>query len=182
MKLSRPALAMLAVAIGAAILAWLVIVDLGVNAGRIHYGVSVGDVDVGGLTEADAARVLGRHGAILRDEPVVPTAPGLDCDFIPGRIGWGPQPFDTARLALRVGRAGGPIEALADRIHAWFGGVTVSWSDSPDPKKLGRLLSRCEKQAEALGGHIDLPRFKHLIDLYIVTWPRAPFEIPMLQS
>ena len=65
---ARVAFAALALA---GLAAYAVIVDLGVNAGRIHHGVSVDGVDVGGLSEVEAVQVLAARADELRAGPGV---------------------------------------------------------------------------------------------------------------
>src|ERR687891_569964 len=47
------------------IFAFLVIAELGINAGLIHYGVKIGHVDVGGLSPVAAERLLDQVGEAM---------------------------------------------------------------------------------------------------------------------
>lgn len=163
-----------------AVLAYLVIVDLGVSAGRIHRGVAVRGIDVGGLTVVEAARKLSPIGADLAERPIVFTAPGVDCRFTPRELGWGPQAFDTAENALRVGRDHAPFGALWDRLRAWVSGVEVGWSDSPDPARVGRFLNGCEERVESVGASLDRGQMRFQIRRAIGYWPYEQiYELPL---
>jgi hypothetical protein len=163
-----------------AVVIFLVIVDLGVNAGRIHYGVSVEKVDVGGLTAPQAADRLREHGLRLKSTAITFSAPGASCSFLPAQLGWGPQPADTTKLALAVGREGVPFGALADRVHAWFGGVKVGWAGSTDKDEVDEFLAECEESASGQGLVIDRGQLRYRVRRAIVTWPRpVSFRFPL---
>jgi hypothetical protein len=178
--MSRTARVLLALGAIVAVVGYLVIVDLGVNAGRIHYGVSVENVDVGGLTPPQAVARLTEHGELLKDTAIVFSAPGASCYFVPGDIGWGPQPADTTKTALDVGRSHAPFGALLDRVRAWVGGVKVGWAGAPNPAKVGRLLNECEASAAGQGLELDRAQLRYRIRRAIVTWPRPiSFRLPL---
>src|SRR5919106_2119536 len=92
-----------------ALIGYLVLIDLGINAGRVHAGVRVDGIDVGGLTLAEALATLEDAGQDLKGQEVIPTAEGFDCRFTPREAGWRPQAVATVRMAMRVGRADAPI-------------------------------------------------------------------------
>ena len=182
MSLPGPAKVLLAISLAVSVLVYLVLLDYGINAGRIHYGVTVDGVDVGGLTEIEAIRALARRGQELRDSPVVITTEGLNCNFVPSQLGWGPQPGQTAAIAEAVGRDGGPLSALADRVRAWFQGVEVKWADKPRRKRMNAFLDECEREAEGLGLSINRWKLRKRVRRSIVTWPRRPFDIPVQEG
>jgi hypothetical protein len=161
---------------------YLVLVDLGVNAGLIHHGVRVDGVDIGGLTRREAVARLEDEGKKLTQMEVVPTAEGFDCRFTPAEVGWGPQPFDTVETAMRVGREDAPFGALADRARAYLGGVEIQWAGSPEPRRMGRLLDRCEKRAAGLGVVIDRQELRLRIDRAITSTSTRMFEIPLMHE
>jgi hypothetical protein len=158
---------------------WVVLLDFGVNAGRIHYGVHVRGVAVGGMTLEEAMEVLQERGEELRYEPVVMSAEGMECSFIPDNIGWGPKPKSTAEAARDVGFEGGMFSALGDRLRAWFQGVRVDWAGEPKFWKVTPLIDECERQADALQLELDRYKLRRRMRRAIVTWPRRIFEIPV---
>ena len=169
-----------AVVLGAAL--YLLLVDLGVNAGRIHRGVYVEDVYVGGLTVTEANRLLRGRGKQLQEEPVVFTTEGFDCRFLPVEVGWGPQPFDTARRAMDVGRTGGVAGVVVDRLDAWVGGVEVSWAGSVRPELVDEIIASCNEQARALGLELDETEFRRAVERAIVSWPRRLLPLPVSRA
>lgn len=161
--------------------AYALLIEFAINAGRVHRGVSVQGYDIGGLNYTEAVEALSRRGRQLKAAPMIFTAEGFVCRFRPGAIGWGPQPSDTADAAMEIGRAGGVVQALRERLESWREGVAIRWGGSPDPAKMDRELDRCEEQAGAAGVEIDRSRLRYVIEEAIVTWPRPPFTIPLVR-
>ena len=180
------------VAIGlVALLAYLVVVDLGMYAGRVHRGVNVAGFDVGGLTEIEAFEALRERQALLAETPVVFISPGFDCRALPAvpeglddadvpDLGWSPQPVNTAADAMEIGR-GGIFSGLRERFDAWFGGVRIGWAGTVDPAKVDEFLDYCEKNAAVVNATVDRPKLRYRIRRAIVTYPRGPidFKVPL---
>ncbi|MBW3595386.1 MAG: hypothetical protein KY391_07380 [Actinobacteria bacterium] len=179
MNLSPRAKILVSLGVFVAVVVWIVLLDYGINAGRIHYGVHVGGVDVGGMTLEEAQDVLQQHGEKLRNEPVVLSAEGMNCSFVPDDVGWRPRPKRTAQIARSVGFRGGLTTDLRDRIKAWFTGVEVEWAGSPKSTKTKPLIDDCERQAEALHLVLDRAELRRLVTDAIVTWPRRVFQVPV---
>jgi hypothetical protein len=179
-KLSLPAKVLFGAGLVLTLLVYAVVVDLGANAGKVLRGVSVQGYDVGGLTFEEAEAALDEHGTELQETPMIFTTEGFQCAFAPKRIGWGPQPRDTALNAMAIGREGGLFDEAGDRLRSWFGGGTeIEWAGKPDAGRMGRELSLCQRQAEALGLSIDLGKLRYLIKQTIVEWPRAATGVPI---
>jgi hypothetical protein len=165
-----------------AMLAYAALVEVAINAGKVHHGVSVQGFDIGGLSRADAEAALSERGEEMQHEPMLFVAEGFDCRFSPAMVGWGPQEFQTSDLAMQVGRGEGLLDALGERWTAWTSGIEVAWTDRPNAVRMGRELARCDRTARGLGYEIDLPRLRFLVKRTITTWPREPVEIPVLDS
>lgn len=157
------------------------VVELGVNAGVIHHGVSINDIDVGGKTEEEVVDELQRRVDVLSDEAILFTAEFLDFEFYPEDIGWRPRVVETAAKAMRIGRDDAPFGALADRFRAWFGGVTLYWTGSPRARMVSAMLDEWEAAAAGVGAEIDRWRTRKRIRRAIVTWPRHPFQIAVVE-
>lgn len=102
----------------------LVAADYWSNNGRIYRGVSAGSVDVGGKTPAEAEKLLReRAGSTLGDIRL--TGAGehvLDAREVDAEL----DTASTVERAYAVGRSGGLLERLGDRIRAAFGGARVT--------------------------------------------------------
>jgi hypothetical protein len=116
-----------------AIVAVLVAADFWLNSGKIHRGVEVGNVTLGGKTPAEARQSL-------RDEVMGPLE---QIDFV------GPTHFtrkasemgvsfnidQTVDKAYAVGREGNILERLTERLRASFGGATIAPDIDYQPAK-----------------------------------------------
>ncbi len=182
MKRSRKNTVIVALLTVVGLLAWLVVVDLGVHAGRIHRGVWAGGVDVGGMTEVDAFRALSERGELLLELPKVFTAENVQCDFYPEELGWGPQVGSTVDEAFAVGREGGALSALWERATAWVTGYRVKWAGKADPRRVGRFVANCIKEAEAVGVTINRGRLRYRVRRAIFAYPKGIFRIPLEKS
>ena len=160
------------------LIAYLVVLDYGINAGRIHHGVNVRGIDVGGLTKEEATELLAERGEAFAESPIILTREGFSCNFIPSELGWDARPFETAVAAYRVGRGESWFAALGARAKAWFAGATVPWNDRVDAHEMRILLDRCEREASALGYEMRRYRLRKLIR-EAITSPRSPVTIPV---
>ena len=164
------------------LVAYLIVVDLGISAGRVHHGVWIAenaDLDLGGLTREEATTVLEERELELERAPVFFTREGFECEFLPPELGWDGRPFETAVAAFRIGRGDSPLRAIGTRVRAWRGGVHVDWADDLDSSAVTRFIDDCEIQAEALGYDLRRYRFRKKIARAITTWPRTAFNIPV---
>lgn len=179
MSLSRRAKIGFALATLLGLVAYLVVVDYGLNAGRIHRGVNVRGIDVGGLTRFEAEDILEAEGEKLAERPVILTREGMSCNFLPTELGWDPRPSATAAAAYRVGRGVSWPAAIGNRIKAWVAGARIDWNDVLDRNAVSALLDECEVQAEGLGYEIRRMKLRELIREAIKQWPRLPVTIPI---
>ncbi len=179
MQLSRTSRIVLTASMLIGIGAYLAIVDLGVFAGRIHHGVRVSDIDVGGLTEEEALTKLQDRIEELEGSPVRMVAEDIECVFFPEEVGWRPRPFETVATAMDVGRAGGLFAAAADRVDSWLGGVRVAWADSADFTMMQNTLDECSQEAALAGEEIARVKLRYKIRRALVAWPRRAFRIPL---
>lgn len=164
-----------------AVAVYLVVVDYGMSAGRIHKGVDIVGVtpSVGGLTVNEALEIVTPRGEELENAPVAFLARGFDCRFSPTELGWRSRPYATVQQALSVGRSGGIFTSLAERGRSWTSGVTVEWADGPNSRRMGRFLKECAELAEAFEIEVDVDRLRQEAKRAIVTWPRRYFELPV---
>ena len=178
-NLSLAARTLLGLAALAGLAIFLLIVDLGVNAGRIHYGVSVAGFDIGGMTGQEALTALRERKALLRHEEICFRGPRFRSCTVPARLGWAPDPSITRDEAMRVGRDDAPFGALGARLRAWVAGVNVPWSSGPRAHKVDRLLDDWERELASNGHRINRGRLRFRITRAILTFPRRPFRIPL---
>ena len=161
------------------IFAFLIVVDMGISAGRIHHGVHVRDIDVGGLTYQEAYEVLREEGLRLQSAPVILTRENTDCRFSPTELGWDPRADKTATSAYRVGRGTSWVAALGTRARAWVSRATIDWTDEVDQQEMTEFLDWCEERVAAAGYELRRYKMRRMLLDTIKTWPRVPVTIPV---
>lgn len=160
-------------------LIFLLIVEFGVSAGRVHHGVTVAGHDVGGLEFAELQDDLAKRAQTLSNEPVCFERDVLRLCINPEDTGWRPAVRATADSAFRVGREDFPWGALSERTRAWAGGVNVQWEGGPNAASVGRVLDRWETIFAARGLELKRGIMRYRIRRAIVTYPRETFRIPL---
>jgi hypothetical protein len=180
-KLSVPARIALALIAVIGLLTYLILVDLGVNAGRIHHGVWVDGVDVGGLTESEAVDELKLRAREIFEGPGVTF--GLEDSSFTYRIsaqevGWVPQSGAAADAAMNVGRNDAPFGALGDRIRAYFGRERIQWG-STDADFVTGVLDDLESLLAGRGLRLDRAKMRYKIRNAILR-PQRTWRIPIL--
>jgi hypothetical protein len=161
------------------VLAFIVIVDFGVNAGVVHQGVTVEGFDVGGLTVEEAQTALSRRRSALRAESICFTYGDFRACILPDDVGWFPDVVATAQRAFDVGRDGGPITALGDRARAWTGDADVVWPSGPRNALVTPLIREWRSELRALGVKLNAKRMRAAIRRSIVTLPRGDVPFPL---
>ena len=106
-----------------AIIAVLVAADFWLNSGKIHRGVEVGSVSLGGMTPTEARQTVKDHvmGPLEEIEFSGPEnfsrkASDMGLSFNVAR---------TVNQAYAVGREGNVLDRLSQRLRASFGGATI---------------------------------------------------------
>jgi hypothetical protein len=175
-------LAKVGVAVGGVIffLLFLIVVDLGVNAGRIHYGVSVEGVDLGGMTRREAIAELEEHvDEIEEDRVILLTAEGLNVGVQPKQLGWSFNPRATVRGAYEVGREDAPFGALSDRIASWLWGTRVDLRGPLVEETLQDKIDEWDERLSGLGRPLDREALETLLKQAIADGDEGPHEFPL---
>jgi hypothetical protein len=164
------------------LLAYLAIVELGVNAGLVHRGVLVGHIDVGGLSQAEAAAEIGRVGEEMREAPIPLSIEGVATRFVyPTDLGWKPRAAQKAEDAMRVGRDGGVLAAASDRVSAWFGDHRIAW-DEPRLRPLRREIRSVMRAARTAGVEVSWNAVRTTLIEATYDWPRRDsYEVPVVE-
>jgi vancomycin resistance protein YoaR len=132
----------IALAVFAVLVVIIVLVDVLSSAGRVHPGVRVGGVKVGGKTPPDAVLILKAELPKKAAVPLTVTqgattwtvkASDVDASFDYGQL---------AANAMSVGREGPFTASLGQRLKAWFGGVSLPASATADSDKLKATIER----------------------------------------
>jgi hypothetical protein len=175
MQLSRRARLVAGLVAGLSVIAYLVIVDLGLFAGRVHRGVTVEGHDVGGLTFPELVDELETRRDELLEREIVFGANGFSDSVTAADLRWNPQPYDTAQTTFAVGRSG-LFDSASDRVRGWLGAVDVQWDGSLRPKVVGRLIARWEDRG---GVDVDEREARALIQRAVASLGPTTYQIPL---
>ena len=165
-----------------ALVLFLIVVDLGVNAGRIHYGVSVTGVDLGGMTRREATRELRERRKEINDQVILLTAQGLNVGVQPRCFGWRPNVRATVRVAFDVGRRDGPFGALADRVSSWLWGTKIEFQGGLRADFLEYQVEGWDERLSPLGSPVDRDALRRLLEEAVAEGDTGPFEFPLEES
>jgi hypothetical protein len=160
-----------------------IIVDFGVNAGVVHQGVTVSGLDVGGLTLEETQSALNDHRSTMRDKEVCFSVSGFEDCFLPEEVGWFPREQEikgSALKAFEVGRKGGPLVALGERLRAWSGDIRLSLPHSSKPAKVTNLIDELEQALLESDVRLDRARTRARIKDALAAWPRRTLRLPTL--
>jgi hypothetical protein len=194
MAIKRKARIVLALGVLVAVMGYLLVVEFGVNAGRIHFGVEIrGGLDVGGMTPAEADEILQARAQEMLAEEIVLGGQGISVSFYPQQpefasedvlvAGWAPGRAATIEAALAVGREGGPLDALGERWKAWIGGVKIGWKGHARAFRVTKIIDRVEELGAEEGLALDRPALRLKIRRALNSWPRRDFyRIPYTED
>lgn len=194
MAVSRTSRVVLIVVAVVVFLGYLLVVELGINAGRIHHGVTVrGGVNVGGMTRAEAFEALEDQAQAMLADDIVLGGQGVHVRFYPRlpegasedrlQASWSPQRAATVEAAMAVGREDAPFGALIDRVRAWFGGVRVPWQGKARSPSVTKIIDKVERLGAKDGLVLDRPELRLKIRRALNSWPRQRFyRIPFTTS
>lgn len=131
----------------AVVLCMLAAADYLVNSGKVHRGVSAGEVRLGGMDRAEARTALEEHASQRMDEI---SLRGREDAAIPaGEIGLRLDAAATAERAYAAGREGPVFARVWHRLRATFGGFGVEPAVEYEPQA---LRAEVEEVAAGLGG------------------------------
>lgn len=133
-------------AIGAASLVLLLVLagvaEATATAGRIYPGVTVGGVAVGGMRPAEASAALKASLPARFDSPVVITYGDESWELSAAQIGADFEYDLIVARAMRVGRSGGALSAVGERLRAWTSGVDIEAVPVADELLMKEVLGK----------------------------------------
>jgi len=122
------------------VLAVAVVIDVAVTEGRVHPGVTVGDVSVGYMTPQKAREALAAAFAAGSKSPVTAVFEQKRWTVTGEQIGARVDATRSIESAMAVGRTGGVASMIAQRLSAVFGGESVPVLVAGDPERAAPLL------------------------------------------
>lgn len=131
----------LKIAAGAAVLLFLAaVVEIAAAAGRVHPGVRVGDVKVGGLSVAAAAERLRAELGPRLEQPVTISYGDRDWEIDAASVEATFDPAPFVESAYAVGRTGSLLEQVAVRAYAWVRPVAIPVAAGSGEAATGAVL------------------------------------------
>lgn len=131
----------IASASAAALLVLLLLVEVATGFGKVHPGVTVAGIDIGGKRPAEARAVLESKLPQKASEPITVTHAEQNWTYPPEEIGLEFDYAASVREAMSVGRSGNLFSAVGGRFSAWFGGVEVPAYPQADEELLAKALN-----------------------------------------
>jgi vancomycin resistance protein YoaR len=117
-------------------------VDAFASVGRVHPGVSVGGVAVGGKTPDEANATLSKELPVKAGTPVAVTGSSDHWTVSAEELGGTFNYVDLTAQAMSVGRSGGLVTWIRERAGAWFRGTVIPAPLVADDKKLTAVIGR----------------------------------------
>lgn len=146
--LARHRVGLLAAAGVVALLAVLVVGDAASSWGRIHPGVTIGGVAVGGMSRSDARAAIERDVGPRLRLPVTVVYESRRWTVSPGLVGASLPSGSAAEAAYAVGRTGNLFQQAGQRIGAWFGAEELPLAAQADAGKLDAELAQLKRAVE----------------------------------
>jgi vancomycin resistance protein YoaR len=119
-------------------------IEMLASLGRVHPGVSVAGVSVGGMTQARAAAVLDEEISERMNEPVVLEFEGQSWTVTSDDVSASLETTTAVANAMAVGRSGTLGDRLSDRLSAWFDPVELDAVIVGDDERINEVLASVE--------------------------------------
>ncbi len=124
-----------------ALLAGIVALDALIGGDEIQRGVSIGAVDVGGMTPDEAREAVQRDAATTFEK--ISFGTGSEGFALSGEeLGVKPDAAAAVDEAYAVGRRGNVLQRISDVSRSYLGGVQVDLEAGYDEQAAGRALNR----------------------------------------
>jgi vancomycin resistance protein YoaR len=190
------------VAVGALVVACVlaVLVDSAVYYNKVHAGVSVSGVDLGGQTKDEAIACVDKAVRRMASEPVTLTAGDKAWTLTAGDAGADMDVEGAVEAALAVGREHDFFTNIAARWKLYFSRRDLPLSGKVDPNGLSAFVARIAKQLdlqpvdaglavdrggikiiESVEGHVvDQAGLAERLDGLLVALRSATIEVPIV--
>lgn len=169
-------------------------------ANTIYPGVSVGGIDLSGLTLGQAVVRLNADLSYPKEGQIVFKDGGSSWSFSPEQLGYAYNPIDAAEQAFLVGRGGDGVSNLREQFVARNAGIVINPSVIYDQAGAYSVLQEIASQVDVpvveasvslsgtdisvnagqVGRTVDIPATLRAIDPYLVTQQNA--DIPLVIS
>lgn len=138
---SRGRVWLLALAAVVAVLVLGITAEVAVTVGRVHPGVSVAGIDIGGLTPQRANDTLGRELERRAAVPATVVEGSREWEVTSDSLGLTYDTSTAVAQAMEVGRDEAILATIAERFAAWTRGVDLSAAGTVDAGKTELALA-----------------------------------------
>lgn len=169
---------------------------------RIMLGVTVHDVDVGGLGRVDAERVIGSHLGEYEDSPIALRLGDREWKLAPAQLGVRFEGEKAIDRALQSGKQGNSLEKVMAQLETLDSGVNIDLTFAVDADKYSAAVKRLAAQIDQAmvnaaitidSGQVrlvppreeitvDQVRLREQLEQRVQAFSSAPIEIPVLRS
>jgi len=150
------------------------VADFALHANKVHKGVEVNGIHLGGKTKSQAIKSVEKLANILENEPVFINHNGKNWSIKPGELSARVNKETTVRKAFDAGRKGGPADLIKQRAALWFKDKDVGVVFDYDHDKLGAFI---EKVAENVDKPFEDAEIKVVDGRVVVTSSKNGYKV-----
>jgi vancomycin resistance protein YoaR len=123
---------------------------------RVKPGVSVLDINLGGLTEKEAEQQIAPRALAILDQPLQIQLNGSTWTTSARQLGVNLDPEALAHNAYAVGRNASPTQAIREQLHALRDGYQIPVAGQVDGSMVDALVKRIAQQVDKAPRSADL--------------------------
>lgn len=124
------------------------VVEAAVSYGKIHSGVSVGGIELGGLTEDEAAAVLAAHVEKVQGSPVRLVAGEKSWEIMPADVGVSMDVTGAVAAAMNATRESNLFVDLYRRWKLYFSSLDLPLQGTIDQARLDSTIAQIAEQLD----------------------------------
>ena len=133
-----------------AVIVLALVVESAISYGKVHPGVSVSGISLGGLTENEVADTLAAYVADVQVSPIKLTGGGKSWDIMPADVGTAMDVAGAVSAAMDVTREGNLFVDLGRRWRLYFSDVDLPLQGTIDSAKMDSLLADIAQELDVL--------------------------------
>jgi vancomycin resistance protein YoaR len=131
-----------------AIIVLALVIESGVHYNKVHTGISVSGIDLGGLTEDEAAAALERQAGVARTNSITLTGDGKSWDVMPDDMGAKIDVAGAVSAAMNLTRESNFVVDLGRRWKLYFSGTDLPLGGTIDSAKMDSLLTEIARELD----------------------------------
>jgi len=121
-------------------IALVLVIEAAVSSNKVHPGISVSGIDLGGLTEDEATATLAKHVSKTQSSPITLVSGNKGWDVMPAEIGGSVDVTAAISAAMAVTRESNVFVDMGRRWKLYFSKVDLPLQGSVDTAKMDAFL------------------------------------------